>query len=42
VVCVCTGRTTFSFHRGAGLPGGMFWAPGAMIVTSLLFVAWLM
>jgi hypothetical protein len=43
VVCVCTGRTTLSFHRGAdvtGGTGGMSCAPVTFIVTSSLFVAW--
>jgi hypothetical protein len=42
VVCVGTGRTTLSFHREAGVTGGMFWALGTFIVTSSLFAAWLM
>jgi hypothetical protein len=43
VVCVRTGRTTFSFHLEVDVTGGgMFWALGTFIVARWLFVAWLM
>ena len=40
VVCVATGRTTFSFHWGVDVAGRVSWAPRMCVATSSLLTAW--